>query len=197
TGAPPLPSLCGKVGTDAMIGCNPHGPRPPAGTRLAFLARGPDGKTQLATRLLDQPQATLLSGTEGAADPFFKPDGQWIGFFAGRKMKKVSVRGSAVITLCDAPDARGAAWGEDDNIIATLDSSTGIGLSRVPTAGGPPQAVTNPAEKGEATHRWPQILPGGQAVLFMGNKTASTYDDSNIEVLSLKTGTVKVVQRGG
>jgi len=193
----PLLRLSVDLGPDAMIGSNLTAAISPEGIRLAFLARGPDGKTQLATRLLDQPQATLLSGTEGAADPFFKPDGQWIGFFAGRKMKKVSVRGSAVITLCDAPDARGAAWGEDDNIIATLDSSTGIGLSRVPTAGGPPQAVTNPAEKGEATHRWPQILPGGQAVLFMGNKTASTYDDSNIEVLSLKTGTVKVVQRGG
>ena len=193
----PLLRLSVDLGPDAMTGINLTAAISPDGTRLAFPARGPDGKTHLATRLLDQPQATLLSGTEGAADPFFKPDGQWIGFFAGGKMKKVSVRGSAVITLCDAPDARGAAWGEDDNIIATLHSTAGIGLSRVPTAGGPPQAVTNPAEKGEATHRWPQILPGGQAVLFMGNKTASTYDDSNIEVLSLKTGTVKVVQRGG
>src|SRR5205823_14937216 len=60
-----------------------------------------------------------------------------------------------------------------------------------------PQAITNPGEKGEATHRWPQILPGGQAVLFMANKRASTYDDSSIRVLSLQTGQVKEVLSGG
>jgi Tol biopolymer transport system component/predicted Ser/Thr protein kinase len=193
----PLLRLSVDLGPDAIVGAHITAAISPDGTRLAFLARGPNGTTQLATRLLDQPQATLLSGTEGAGDPFFSPDGQWIGFFAEGKMKKVSVRGSAVITLCDAPDGRGAAWGEDGNIIATLSGVSGIGLSRVAAAGGTPQVVTNPVEKGEATHRWPQILPGGQAVLFMANTNVSKYDDSSIEVLSLKTGAVKVVQRGG
>jgi Tol biopolymer transport system component/tRNA A-37 threonylcarbamoyl transferase component Bud32 len=193
----PLLRLSVDLGPDAVIGKNITAAISPDGTRLAFPAKGPDGQTQLATRLLDQPQATLLSGTEGAAAPFFSPDGQWIGFFAERKMKKVSVQGDAVITLCDAGDGRGASWGEDGNIIATLDSNAGIGLSRVPASGGTPQAVTRPSETGEATHRWPQILPGGQAVLFMGNQTTGTFDDSSIEVLSLKTGQVKVVLRGG
>ncbi len=193
----PVLRLSVDLGSEAVAGSNLTAAISPDGTRLAFPAHGPDGTTQLATRLLDQPQSTLLSGTGGAFDPFFSPDGQWIGFFAGGKMKKVSVRGSAVITLCDAPEGRGAAWGEDGNIIATLNSISGIGLSRVPAAGGMPQPLTNPAEKGEATHRWPQILPGGQTVLFMGNQTAATYDGSSIEVLSLKTGQVKVVQRGG
>jgi serine/threonine-protein kinase len=193
----PLLRLSVDLGPDAIVGAHITAAISPDGTRLAFLARGPNGTTQLATRLLDQPQATLLSGTEGAGDPFFSPDGQWIGFFAEGKMKKVSVRGSAVITLCDAPDGRGAAWGEDGIIIATLSGVSGIGLSRVPAAGGTPQVITNPIEKGEATHRWPQILPGGQAVLFMANTNVSKYDDSSIEVLSLKTGEVKVVQHGG
>ena len=185
------------LGPNALIGSHVTAAISPDGTRLAFPAQGTDGKTQLATRLLDQPQATLLSGTEGADDPFFSPDGQWIGFFAGGKMKKVSVRSSAVVVLCDASSGRGGAWGEDDNIIATLNSGSGTGLSRVPAAGGTPQPVTKPAERGEATHRWPQLLPGGQAVLFMANKTVSKYDESSIQVLSLKTGEVKVVLRGG
>ncbi|MDQ2949127.1 MAG: hypothetical protein M3Y27_24845, partial [Acidobacteriota bacterium] len=63
--------------------------------------------------------------------------------------------------------------------------------------GGTPQAITHPAGTGEATHRWPQILPGGKAVLFTGSKTASNYDDASIEVLALKTGQVKVLLRGG
>jgi serine/threonine-protein kinase len=169
----------------------------PDGVRLAFVARGPAGKQQLATRLLDQPKATLLSGTENAADPFFSPDGQWIGFFADGKMKKISVQGGAAVTLCDAPGARGASWGEDGWIVVTLIPTPGGGLSRVPAAGGTPQALTKPGDKGEATHRWPQILPGGQAVLFTGNTVIQDYDNASIEVLSLKTGQWKVVQRGG
>jgi Tol biopolymer transport system component len=102
-----------------------------------------------------------------------------------------------VVTLCDVPDSRGAAWGQDDNIIATLNSSPATGLSRVPAAGGTPRELTHPGMTGEATHRWPQFLPGGHAVLFTGNKTASNYDDASIEVLSLKTGQVKVLQHGG
>jgi len=193
----PLVRLSVDLGPDAVAPTNITAAISPDGSRLVFSVRGPDGKTRLATRLLDQPQATLLTGTEGAVDPFFKPDGEWIGFFAEGKMKKVSVRGSAVIVLCDVLDARGAAWGEDDSIFVTLDSNVGVGLSSVPAAAGNPRPVTNPADRGEATHRWPQVLPGGHAVLFTGAQKAAAYDDSNIEVLSLKTGAIQVVQRGG
>jgi Tol biopolymer transport system component len=193
----PLMRLSVDLGPTAVAGEFSPAAISPDGTRLVFSVRGPDGKEQLATRLLDQSHITLLAGTEGATAPFFKPDGQWIGFFARGKLRKVSVSGGGVFTLCDAPDGRGASWGEDDAIITTLNSNTATGLSRVPAAGGTPQDITYPGQTGEATHRWPQILPGGRAVLFMGNKTASNYDDSSIEVLSLTTGRVKVVQPGG
>ena len=49
----------------------------------------------------------------------------------------------------------------------------------------------------EATHRWPQVLPGGAAVLFTASPTATGHDNSNIEAISLKTGQVEIVQRGG
>jgi len=156
----------------------------------------PGGKQQLATRLLDQANLTLLPGTENAADPFFSPDGQWIGFFADEKMRKISVQGGAAVTLSDAPNGRGASWGDDGSIIVTIGQLVG-GLSRVPAAGGTPQTITKPEDKGEATHRWPQILPGGQAVLFTGNTVPIGYDNASIEVLSLKTGQWKAVQRGG
>src|SRR5205823_131472 len=98
------------------------------GTRIVFSVRGANGRPQLATRLLDQSNATVLSGTDNATDPFFSPDGQWIGFFADAKMKKISVQGGSAVTLCGALIARGAAWGED-GIFAALD---GLHLSRVP-----------------------------------------------------------------
>jgi serine/threonine-protein kinase len=109
----------------------------PNGTRLVLRLRGPDGKVRLYTRLLEQNQVTPLAGTENASGPFFSPDGEWIGFFADNKLKKISVEGGAAVTLCDAPDPDGASWGDDGNIIAALDGGVRPeGLSRVPSSGG-------------------------------------------------------------
>src|SRR5205807_529931 len=77
-----LMRLSVDLGPDAAAGASTTFAISPDGARLVFLARGPDGKQQLATRLLDQPQAILIPGTHDASDPFFSPDGQWVGFFA-------------------------------------------------------------------------------------------------------------------
>jgi serine/threonine-protein kinase len=193
----PLMRFSADLAPDAVQGANITAAISPDGGRLAFVARGPGGKEQLATRLLDRAQATLLPGTENATDPFFSPDGQWIGFFAEGKMKKISVQGGAAVTLSNALDARGASWGEDGSIVVTLRGLPDSGLSRVPEAGGTPQTITKPADTGDVTHRWPQILPGGRAVLFTGHTLIGAFDDASIEALSLKTGQWKVVQRGG
>jgi len=81
----------------------------PDGTRLALTLRGADGKIRLQTRLLSQSQVTPLAGTEDASNPFFSPAGDWIGFFADGKLKKISVEGGATVALCDAPNGRGAS----------------------------------------------------------------------------------------
>ncbi len=73
----------------------------------------------LFVRRLDQLQAVALAGTEDASYPFFSPDGQWIAFFAGGKLKKVSVTGGAPLKLCDAPIGRGGTWTDDDTIVFT------------------------------------------------------------------------------
>jgi Tol biopolymer transport system component/predicted Ser/Thr protein kinase len=181
------------LGSDAVAGARVTATISPDGSRLVYTARGSGGKTQLATRLLDQPQPALLAGTEDAVDPFFSPDSQWIGFFAGNQMRKIPVQGGGAVTLCETGEARGASWGEDGQIIF---AGRGVGLSRVPDSGGPPQSLTTPAP-GEVSHRWPQILPGGKAVLFTSTATLSDYENGMIEALTLKTGKWKVVQRGG
>jgi len=166
----------------------------PDGTRLALILRDADGKARLHTRLLQQNQITPLAGTENAFSPFFSPDGEWIGFFADDKLKKISVEGGAAVTLCDAPDPDGASWGDDGNIVAALNTD-GI-LSRVPSSGGRCLALTK-LNPGEVTHRWPQVLPGSQAVLFTVSTHVGGYDDANIDVVSLNTSSRKTVQRGG
>jgi serine/threonine-protein kinase len=169
----------------------------PDGTRFVFPAKVADGSEQLAMRRLDQSMVTILAGTEGAVDPFFSPDGQWIGFFAGKKLKKIPLQGGEVVSLCDiAGPELGASWGENGAIIANLDGSH---LFRVPAAGGEPQVIGKPEQHGERTWRWPQVLPGGENILFTGLVAASgaAFDSANIEILSLKSGKVKVVRRGG
>ena len=78
----------------------------------------------------------------------------------GRNMKKISIHGGPVTTLCDAANSRGASWGPHGYIVANL--TLGGGLFRVPEGGGNPEALTDPKATGEATHRWPQVLPGGR-----------------------------------
>ena len=191
----PLQRFSVDLGPEAIIGNRVTAILSPDGNRLVFAIRNADGSVQLATRTLDQPKATPLAGTEGAADPFFSPDGQWVGFFASGKMKKISVHGGATVNLCNASAPRGAAWNDDGTII--LSPALTSGLQRIPDSGGPFHPLTDPAKSGEVSHRWPQILPGGQAVLYIGSVFAGNYEEASIEVLSLKTGQIKSVTRGG
>jgi len=164
----------------------------PDGTRLAYVSQN-----HLFTRRLDQSKAIELAGTEQAFAPFFSPDSQWVAFFAAEHLKKVSVEGGAAVTLCEAPlSSGGGSWGEDGNIIANLKAGSG-GLWRIPSSGGPPTPLTELAP-GEAVHRWPQVLPGGKAVLFTANALSTTNfgDFASIEVMSLVDHRRKTLVRG-
>jgi serine/threonine protein kinase len=168
----------------------------PDGTRIAIIEQEAAGKKRLATRRLDQSQFAPLSGTEGADWPFFSPDGQWIGFFADGKLKKIAVTGGSPIMLCDAPVPVGASWGDDNDIIAKLNLAGG--LSRIPSGGGVPTPLTElKKEKGEVMHGYPQVLAGSRAVLFTVLTSGHSLDDADIDVLSVKTGERKTLHRGG
>jgi len=168
----------------------------PDGTRVVFVAVGADKSRRLYIRSLDQMQATLLSGTEDAYDPFFSPDDQWIAFFAGGKLKKISVQGGAVVTLCDALNDRGGSWGDDNSIVFAAGSLEG--LSKISSTGGKPEPLTtlNP-QAGEVTHRWPQVLPGSKDVIFTDHTTGGQFDDADIAVYSTISGKVKTLLHGG
>ena len=190
----PLTRVRVDLGPDAMPGVNLTVAISPDGHRLVFPARRPDGIQVLATRRLDEAEATLLPGTVGGSNPFFSPDGQWIGFFSGSQLKKISVLGGAPVMLgCSVNGGYGAAWGEDGNIIAACGST--IPLTRVPDTGGTARDLTQ-LRVGEITHRWPQLLPGGTTVLFTASPSASGFENATIEALSLKTGELKNLVRG-
>jgi Tol biopolymer transport system component len=165
----------------------------PDGRRLIYTVHGANGEQVLAMRLMDQSKATPIAGTEGGRDPFFSPDGQWVGFFADTKLKKISVNGGAPVVLAEARNARGASWGEG-GIVASLINTNG--LYRVAADGtSAPQELTT-LSRGESTHRWPQVLPGGRVALFTVSDNLSDYENASVEAVDIKTGARKVLQTG-
>jgi serine/threonine-protein kinase len=158
----------------------------PNGEQVSFVGRNDQGRA-LYLRERDELDARPLPGTEGASCPFFSPDGRWVGFGAGGKLKKMALDGGAVLTIADAPQLRGASWGEDGTIVF---SSAARGLLQVSADGGEIRELTKPDPDRDYDHRWPNILPGGQAVLFVVMTKAAEHE---VAILDLATGSTSVL----
>jgi len=171
----------------------------PDGKQLAYVAGG-GTKRQLYLRNMDEFEARPIPRTEGAQSPFFSPDGQWVGFKADGKLKKVMMGGAVSISICDIESGpvgpwKGGSWGPDDWIYFSAASGS---LSRVPADGGELEAVTElDLDKGEWLHELPDVLPNGDAVLFTlidGDIVETgSFGSGKIAVLSLRTGEQRVL----
>jgi serine/threonine protein kinase len=171
----------------------------PDGRNLVYVT-GSSARKALHLRPLDRFDATeIASGDypDQPYHPFFSPDGEWLGYVTAREMKKVPVAGGAPVTLCPVNLSRGASWGLDGQIVFAPSQSSGLFL--LSAAGGEPKPLTTlDKAKGEVSHRWPQWLPGGRAVLFTsGTGKVSDWSDATIEVVDVRTGQRKVLHRGG
>src|ERR1051325_6836682 len=168
----------------------------PDGTFLAYLGGSISG-AQIYLRRMDQSTVQAIRGTEGANDPCFSPDGQWIAFSAGGIIKKVSVFGGAPEEICATQGIpRGIWWGADNSI---LFGHISRGVFRVSPKGGTPEPVTAlDSAAGEVSHRFPQLLPDGKSVLFtIKNNNIVTFDEAVIAVQRLGTGERKILVHGG
>jgi serine/threonine protein kinase len=114
------------------------------------LAVSPDGKqfvysttNGLYLRSVDELTAKLIAGTEGSVEqPFFSPDGKWIGYFSASdpRLRKVSINGGAPVTLCGTAIPVGAWWGAD-NFIVYGQRPTGSLLRISSAQGGTPEVL--------------------------------------------------------
>ena len=165
----------------------------PDGTKLAYIARQ-RGTQQIYLKAMDSLEAKSIPGTEGAVNPFFSPDNQWLGFFADGKLKKASVRGGGAIFLGDAANPFGASWGNQGTIVFGP-STVGI-LQQVPANGGTSQPLTH-FEKQEIVHGWPEFLPGGKTLLFAASDNNGYWTNAQIMVQTVATGERrKLIQAG-
>jgi eukaryotic-like serine/threonine-protein kinase len=156
----------------------------PDGSRMALVTLQ-DGVTHLALRDLSSFEIKFLPGTEGAEMPFFSPDGEWLGFFADGKLKKILASGGAAIAIASVQNFSGGTWLRDGTIVYTPDWSGG--MYRVPASGGKPELLM-PVQPGKEQD-WqsgPKALPDGD-ILFT-RRTGESIDESSIAVVSMKTG---------
>ena len=172
---------------------SPAGPR--AGSSVALSRDGRrlvytsirNGRSVLVLRQIDRTEETVLRGTQGGYGPFFSPDANWVAFFTETGLKKVSLDGGGLVTICATPPvSRGGNWADDDTIYFTPDFTSGV--QRVAAAGGRPQDVTtvDPAAK-ESNHLFPEALPGGEVVLFTVWK-GGTFESASVWAISLRSG---------
>jgi serine/threonine protein kinase len=162
---------------------------------------------QLHLRDLSTLEDRPIPGTDQGTGPFFSPDGEWLGFFDVRarpfKMKKVSPRGGSPLTITEG-ESGGASWGQAGTIVFA--NSTVVGrkeLWQTSSDGGGAEQLTDLMGSDTSgfndTHqRWPDILPGGSAVLYARTgknrrSAPATFEAMSIRVLDLETGVHKTL----
>jgi Tol biopolymer transport system component len=191
----PLVNLIMDVAPAAKLGPTLFFDRPsrtaiaisPDGATVVFSGetKAPDGTAtqMLYRRPLAETQAVALPGTEGAEYPFFSPDGQWVGFAAGKKLKKVALSGGPPIDLCEltvSDPIGGASWGSAGGIAFADD-----GLWTVSDSGGKRQNLLKNDPGTELST--PAILPDGQTLLFTVYPGAGRWDAAHVDAINLTT----------
>jgi eukaryotic-like serine/threonine-protein kinase len=166
----------------------------PDGRRMAFVATS-SGNTMLWVRPLSGLSAQPLAGTEGASFPFWSPDGRFLGFFAGGKLKKIEASGGPPQTLADASLGRGGTWNREGVILFSPSSRDSI--YRVSAAGGEPSPVTKlDVEASEFSHRWPVFLPDGRRFLYLAQASLTGTEKNGIYAATLDGGERKLLFNG-
>jgi hypothetical protein len=167
----------------------------PDGSRIIY--RGAGG---LFVRALGDLEPRMLTNAE-TGSIFLSPDGQWVGFFGGGSINKVSVTGgpgvaiSSVIQVDNAP--RGATWGPQGDIVYATNAPA-TGLLRVSESGGDTTVLTTPDRaSGENDHVWPEFIAGRRAVLFTILPYTDDLQTAQIAVFDLQTNTKTVLIQGG
>ena len=168
----------------------------PDGEWMAYVGPAEGGLLQLWLRRRDRLEATPISGTMGAVNPFFSPDGKRLGFQLGATfaLTVVAVDGGPAITLDPgaAGSGGGATWGYDGFIY--FDSP--FGTKRIPADGGTAELVipvdTVAREVGFA---WTEALPNGRGLIFRSRRNLDPTD-FDLNAFDLKTHTRHVLGKG-
>src|SRR5262249_9882678 len=143
----------------------------PDGSKLAYAAIQ-SGLKQIHLRALDAGDTKAIAGTAGGDNPFFSPDGSWLGFVVEGELKKVSVNGGTPLTIASVGSTpNGASCGNEGSSVF---GRVGGPLQQVSDSGGTPEPASR-LGKDEVAHIAPDFLPSGQEVLFVSAPGTSLF----------------------
>jgi serine/threonine-protein kinase len=164
------------------------------GRTFAFVATS-DGVDRIWVHRRDETDTRALDGTTDASSLAVSPDGSSIAFFAGGVLKRIPTAGGGPAALVQVRDVRGIAWVDAATLVFTGDSAGP--LMTIASTGGEVRQITTLAD-GERTHRWPDALPGGRAVIFtVGTRDKpDTYDQARVDLVVLATGERRAFIKG-
>ncbi|HMK31678.1 MAG TPA: DPP IV N-terminal domain-containing protein [Terriglobales bacterium] len=157
----------------------------PDGQMLAFAATDATGRSYLWIRALNSTGARRIDQTEDALLPFWSPDSQFVGFWAGGKLKKVRASGGAPEVICEVPGIAQGTWGPDGTILFARAVNSPI--FRV-TLGGDATPVTS-LRSGQVSQMWVEFLPDGKHFIYLARTSLTSGDpEAKIYVQSLDGG---------
>jgi serine/threonine protein kinase len=141
----------------------------PDGRLIVFAASSDKGRS-LWLRPVDADDAKPLPGTEGGTLPFWSPDSAAVGFFAGDKLKRLTISTGTVAAICgDISRAPGGGAWNGEGLIVFSPQLEGP-LFQVSATGGTPKPLTSLDEAShESNHIWPAFLPDGRHYLYQAN----------------------------
>ena len=164
------------------------------GRLFVFMGQS-EGSRVLFLRRIDQDAVRQIAGTTDASSPFLSPDGRWVAFFRDRQLLKVPLEGGPAQRIADAPSGRGGVWRSDGMIFFAPTFSGPI--VQVSATGGTPRPVTVlDAKAGEDSHRFPELMPNGDVLLFTARRGAG-FEDATVAAVRLSTGERITLITGG
>ena len=146
---------------------------PPAGPRdeIQSLALSPDGSAiaytsagRLQVRRLNDVTAVEMEQTQGARDPFWSPDGQWIAFFRGVSVWKVRASGGEPQMIAPARRPSSGSWSADGTLLYSIDH--GSSIVSVSAGGGEPQPVRSHRQERRTQLAWPVWTGDGEHFVY-------------------------------
>jgi len=154
----------------------------PDGMTLVYV--GGLGTPQLFMRRLDDREPHPVPGTAGAFSPKFSPDGLSLAFLVNQTLKRMPVGGGSPITIADGVSR--FSWGDGDVMVVNR-----AGSAMLHRLGGDNQLLTalDTAQK-ETYHTWPEVLPGGKAILF----TIETGGPATGRLAAMKLSDRKIIR---
>ena len=168
----------------------------PAGTEIVFSSYRTADQFQLMRRSLSEDGAVPIAGTEGANEPIFSPDGQWLAFIQNGRLRRMPAAGGAAIDLAEIGGAQGGSFAPDGSIV--FNAQHGEGLLRVAAGDAKPSTITTVDDAaGQAGHHWPHVLPGGTHLLYTMELDGKSYSDAQIMIAGIDGSDRRVLIAGG